>query len=273
MCSINQSRIKSVLDRLASDDNFAESEYASNKAIIRKVWSCTESNDKHDIKARLTLIDSMYSTQMNRRYYALDELAETMWILSEGDKSKLSEMFLRFVDTKDISIFDYYNKEGKKRNLWRDTYGISKDGKPCGVATSLISKYAYFETEFRFPIYDSIVREMIPYIWPQDKEFPLPKKKQSTADGGDPIRAFITIISEIRSYYNTTFDLLDRLLWFVGKIRRGNLSLILSANEYQCYLSEEDSSSLKYIENELIRDFFELAKKLQPNPAVPKRFL
>jgi hypothetical protein len=42
------------------------------------------------------------------------------------------------------------------------------------------------------------------------------------------------------------YDHLDRLLWFVGKIRRGNLSLVLTKEQYLETLSKCRKKEVKY---------------------------
>ena len=54
--------------------------YSLGKATILKVFNATNSYSTEDILARLTLIDSMYSTQMSRRYYGLEELAKVLLV-------------------------------------------------------------------------------------------------------------------------------------------------------------------------------------------------
>ena len=81
------------------------------------------------------------------------------------------------------------------------------------------------------------------------------------------------------------YDTLDRVLWYVGKIQRGNLSLILSRAEYDAFVKKYSQKVKKKekVVNEfifdivgvdletlplqqksgIIYDFFVLAKKLK----------
>ena len=76
------------------------------------------------------------------------------------------------------------------------------------------------------------------------------------------------------------YDTLDRVLWYVGKIYRGNLSLVLSREEYDAvaekYTKTEDGKkvfafdiatvdlkSLPIKKDSLVYDFFVLAKDLK----------
>ena len=78
---------------------------------------------------------------------------------------------------------------------------------------------------------------------------------------------------------NISYDHLDRLLWFVGKIRRGNMSLILDKKQYretiETYMDLNsdskyifdietvDLNKLQYLKNnEILFKFFKLAKKI-----------
>ena len=247
--------------------------YSLGKATILKVFNATNSYSTEDILARLTLIDSMYSTQMSRRYYGLEELAK---VLTEINQNKpLEKAFMDFLQDKSYNPFII---KGKKTNLFSEKYGIGKNGEDKGQAVSLISKYAYFETEFRFPIYDSIVREMYPRIWNYCgfKE-QMPEIKAN--DMVSFIEAIDLLISKL-DCTDVTYDTLDRVLWYVGKIYRGNLSLVLSREEYDAFaekytktedgkkvfafdIATVDLKSLPIQKDSLVYDFFVLAKELK----------
>ena len=161
-------------------------------------------------------------------------------------------MFIDFAKDPEnkLSLFNSIFKERNERNelveveknLFSEAYGIGKDGKEKGVANSLISKYAYFETGFQFPIYDSIACEMYPLVWHYcgfDKKS-MPKLIHQNKGGRvigcktlvEYTKAINLLIRKLDSK-DINYDLLDRFLWFVGKIRRGNLSLVLSREEYE----------------------------------------
>lgn len=247
--------------------------YSLSKATILKVFNATNTNTTDDILARLTLIDSMYSTQMSRRYYGLEELAK---VLAEINPNKpLEKAFIDFLKDKS---YDPFVIKGKKTNLFSEKYGIGKNGEDKGQAVSLVSKYAYFETEFRFPIYDSIVREMYPRIW----NYCGFKEKMLEIKANDMvtfIEAIDLLISKL-DCTDVTYDTLDRVLWYVGKIYRGNLSLVLSREEYDAFaekytktedgkkvfafdIATVDLKSLPIKKDSLVYDFFVLAKELK----------
>ena len=219
-------QIRTILDSIKEKDVYSDSAdgFLDDKKAIENIFRLTNGSKKEDVLLRLTVIDSMYSTQMSRRYYALDELAEKM-VLSHST----NELFLKFLKSYDVSIFNGKDTE-KTFNLWGEKYGIGKNGDEKGVAVSLISKYAYFETGLKFPIYDSIACEMYPRIWKycgwKDKTpklWVLNDKQQ--LEGEQTIIAFVKAIDELimRLGKGITYDHLDRLLWFTGKIYRGNL--------------------------------------------------
>ena len=248
--------------------------YSLGKSTILKVFKATNNYTQEDLLARLTLIDSMYSTQMGRRYYGLEELAVAF--VNVHQKKNLETAFLDFLKDKDMKPFEL----GKKTNLFTEKYGIGKNGEDKGGAVSLISKYAYFETEFKFPIYDSIVREMYPRIW---NYCGFPKSELPEFKSND-ITKFMEMIDLMISNLNckyVNYDSLDRVLWYVGKIYRGNLSLVLSREEYDAFaekyttlndkgkkelafdIAEVELKSLPVKKDSLIYDFFALAKELK----------
>ena len=241
-----------------------------------KVFDATKTYTTEDILARLTLIDSMYSTQMSRRYYGLEELAVAL--ADVHNRKNLEEAFLDFLKDKDLKPFELRNSKKVRTNLFIEKYGIGKNGEDKGKAVSLISKYAYFETEFRFPIYDSIVREMYPRIW----NYCGFKEKMPEIKANDMVSFIEAIDLLIRQLDCTdvTYDTLDRVLWYVGKIYRGNLSLVLSREEYDAFaekytktedgkkvfafdIATVDLKSLPIKKDSLVYDFFVLAKDLK----------
>lgn len=289
----NLEDIKEIFEILAHDQEVSDnSVFAADKVAILKIFGTTSDYLKSDILVRLTLIDSMYSTQMSRRYYALDELAEALAKIAGGKHGQLKQMFLAFAanPSKEVDRFNY-----DTTNLFSECYGIGKDGEDKGVAISLISKYAYFETGYRFPIYDSIACEMYPLVWESCK-FGKDRPKLTMTEG-TKIQGAATMVKYVEAINVLTeklgiadserrYDHLDRFLWFVGKIRRGNLSLVLTRDEYEgtiCrtksnvatrtkdgkektateYFNIEkvDLNELDYLKTDiLLRKFFELAK-------------
>jgi len=166
---------------------------------------------KEIIESQLTIIDSYYSTNMSRRYYGIEEITESILGISNSKKI-LKDKFIEY--SKQPNVLS------ELTTLFNGKFGYSKKGEKFGRAISLISKYAYFITDFNFPIYDSIVREAYPLITGR-------KLKDNK------IEDFIISMKELlQSTYIENFNKLDNLLWLIGKINRGNYSLILKKGNF-----------------------------------------
>lgn len=272
----NHKKLLVLFEKIHSEKK-NESGYSLGKSTILKVFKATDGYSHEDILARLTLIDSMYSTQMSRRYYGLEELAVAL--ADVHNRKHLEEAFLDFLKDKDLKPFELINSKTVRTNLFIEKYGIGKNGEDKGSAVSLISKYAYFETKFKFPIYDSIVREMYPRVW---NYCGFPKSEMLEFKYND-MTSFVEMINLMISKLNSTYvnyDSLDRILWYVGKIYRGNLSLVLSRKEYDAFaekytksedgkkvfafdIATVDLKSLPIKKDSLVYDFFVLAKELK----------
>lgn len=261
--------IKTILQKIKYNNLQPEDNaYYMDKQCILDVFNSTIGTTFKGIKTRLTLIDSFYSTQMTKRYYGLDDLANAMFQLYSKKQQPLSELFKKFLETKDITLFNYDDN----KNLFSSNYGIDKNGKEKGVAISLISKYAYFDTNLNFPIYDTIVCEMYPKIWKYcDFDNPMPKLSISKGRvlGDKTIVSFVKAIDELISKFgnDVSYDELDQLLWHTGKVCRGNLSLILSKVQYLTtinnYNINQSLNNLKFLKKDtLLYYYFELAQQL-----------
>ncbi len=217
-----------LLEKSELANNILENEtsYFKDKNIIYGFF--TNSKDKLSkeiIESQLTIIDSYYSTNMSRRYYGIEEIAESILKVSNS-KDELKSKFIEYANTSNHSI--------EITNLFHKNYGYTKKGKSLGRSMSLISKYAYFITDFNFPIYDSIVREV----------YPLVSKGNKLNDSN--FNEFVKGIQQLlESTQVKSFNKLDNLLWLIGKIRRGNYSLILSKDKYQKLVKNINLDSLK----------------------------
>lgn len=291
--SNNARRIKGILKHI-EDDDISGNGFSQDKNAIDIIFNNTSSEKVEDILARLTIIDSFYSTQMNRRYYGLDELAESIFLLAKQRKKPIADLFINFAKNQDTSRFNFTKIEGGHSiptNLFDEKYGIGKDGGDKGIAISLISKYAYFETRKHFPIYDSIACEVYPLLWTYcgflKKEQPkliVRIKGSQVINASETMRSYVNAINILIDKLGggISYDHLDRLLWFTGKIRRGNLSLVLSREQFDNCLDYSQKNHLFKETNEfsiqkvkdvnklpflkkgsLLQDFFCLAKELQ----------
>ena len=172
--------------------------YHKTKKAIKELFNKTNSNSKEDIILRLIVIDSSYSTNMNRRYFGFEELTDLICSF----KNKLK---------KDIDVKDFIEKNFDKMNT---KVGIDKKGNRKKHSFSLLTKYIYFQTDFNFPIYDSLVLNEL------NKEFKGEVKKELSK------KYFFKLI-KLKEKYKVSFDELDKYYWFKGKVKRGNLSLLI----------------------------------------------
>ena len=109
--------------------------YDTQKEEIIELFEKTKNNVRKDILCRLATIDGYYSTNMNRRLFGFEELADLILDLEKNNKLK------------NINVTNFINDNLTKNGLLR-SIGIDKKGEPGGHAFSLITKYIYFRTKF-----------------------------------------------------------------------------------------------------------------------------
>lgn len=197
------------------------SKYAKDKLIIKKCFSDNFSDRKTTIKFRLTVIDSYYSTQMDKRLYGIEEIAEKLF-------EKTDEELIMEVET-----FLSRNKQGFINNLFTKSYGIDKKGKAKGKAISLLSKYLYFLTNYQFPIYDNLVKESYPLLLSM-----VDTNYKSLGESN-----FFDAIVELNQKSGIrNFERLDNLLWLLGKIRFGSFAILMDEVKYKVMVEKVDFS-------------------------------
>ena len=213
--------------------------YENQKKTIEKLFSKTKHKDFDDIKLRLFVIDSCYSTQMNKRLFAFEALSDLILNLEEKSDLNTSIDVLSFVK--------------KNQDLFKEKIGIDKKGSPKGHAFSLISKYFYYRTHFNFPIYDSLVFNELRL----ENQIKSPKK---------PSILYFEKLLEWKENFGITYDDLDMYFWVCGKVRSGSLSLLISnpkdyKNEFydKLKLNEND-----WYDNDESYDNHEHPKKKKP---------
>ncbi len=191
--------------------------YAVAKRAISTLFSVDTSLPRlEQLCLRLTVIDSYYSTNMSKRYYGVEDVGSALQSLRATD-TDLVGFFLDYIKSPLAS------SEG--RRLFEMTYGMDKHGRSSKRAQSLISKYAYFLTNYQFPIFDTLARQSYVTL---SKAFP---------DQVDPcvrpgqVGHFFASLSVLNESIGS-FDALDNLLWLMGKVVEGNLSLILPRDNY-----------------------------------------
>jgi len=191
-----------------------KTEYFFARNRIDSVFKDTKKNFSIDsINMRLTIVDSIYSTNMRVRLFGITELAEK--IFSIGNDDALLE---------EVEKYKKNIKESKVNLLLEGNYGIQKSGDEFGEARSLISKYLYFVSEHKFPIEDSLIKLNINNVLKYFGYSNIRVRKDSNFLHG--------IISFCESK-NIEFDEFDNFMWLLGKLSKGSLSALLSKDKYE----------------------------------------
>ncbi|KAB1155308.1 hypothetical protein F7018_12605 [Tenacibaculum aiptasiae] len=195
-----------------------KTQYKSNKQLISSLFKNTLSNNKlEQVKYRLTIIDSYYSTQMNKRLYGIEQIAEAISSFTDEELRNEITPFLNAPKT-DTKLF----------KLLYSSYGINKEGNSSGKATSLLSKYIYFLNHYNFPIYDNLASESYPLLTGK-------RMKQNNY--------FENIIQLNEATNICDFEKLDNLLWLLGKLKKGSFSILMDIDKYQKITSIEKIQS------------------------------
>lgn len=234
----------------ASDILNNDTDYMYAKSIIKSYFNKEESNKKDQIFMRLTLIDGFYSTQMNKRLFGIEDLVDSIYKIAKTDK-ELIELALNFIEKP--------QRNALFKLICEKEYGINKKGESFGKASSLITKYLYFLTNYKFPIYDGLVKVIYPKI--STKHF----SKNLPSIGQDCSLDFFIGIKKLNEESGiNSFDKLDNLLWLSGKIQNNSYQLILSKSNYIIYTKA--ISRIKFINN------VELLKKCRKSSAILEIF-
>lgn len=207
------------------------SSYQNQKDRIEDFFEISD-----NILLRLIVIDSCYSTNMNRRFFAFEDM--------EGLINELGENI-------NVDEFIEHVRDLKKNSK----IGISKNGNSKGHGISLLTKYLYFQKKFDFPIYDSLVYTEL--------------KKQESLKGPEqpePSKDYFETLQKLKTKHGCIFDKLDKYFWVCGKIRNGSLSLLTKdKKEYNEILEELkvlglDKEGVKKILKELNVPYFNKKK-------------
>lgn len=197
--------------------------YSRNRDVIDTLFKMNfDLPYKQIVFIRLTVIDSLYSTNMNKHIGGLEKLANCICEISDNDEE---------LKTK---VKKYKEKQNQTDVGWllEEPYG---NGRPA-KARSLISKYFYFLMEHRFPIEDSLLKVYINEI---DEYFSLgldfyPYSK--CEDKSDLLMKLLRF-EKIDGQY----DSFDNLVWLYGKIREKSFSLI--SNDAGCKIITKENAS------------------------------
>ena len=230
------------LDKEASSLQTAT--YNDQKLLISTLFNSDNGYNTGIIMLRLVVIDSLYSTNAAYSYFSFEEMAEHIFALGSEDDAR--------------NCF-YGIACGKKDTgkLFQESFGIQKNLSEGNKQMSLLSKYAYYtlysnkeqrkKYPLGFPIYDSLALESYPTICKM-----LGIKRRTGLL--DDIEAYVKALDEVRSllfegeylFYDKyqQFDILDAYLWRMGKFNGGNLSLLLSRDDYVKFVKNLQMNAL-----------------------------
>lgn len=229
--------------------------YSQNKNAILNLFKKTEFK-KEDIILRLTVIDSMYTTGINKNnYYAIPHIADRILECTpNADKRKLFDI-----------LYDYTNNpDGNELNkIFEARYGLRKDKSPGSTAKSLLSKYFYYHTldcskDFCFPIFDSLARKMLVKINDMpffDSGLDMPKSKWN--NGSISMKEFIKALNEIKNKLGiNSYGDFDTYLWRIGKLcqQEPNYNFDLCKDDFKNVTVSWETNKIKLCTNEPFND-------------------
>jgi len=210
--------------------NQGGTDYKKNKNVITNLFNSEIANTYEDkIKTRLCVIDSFYSTNIrNRRYFGIDDISS---IFVKHKTSNLIEKFNKCLINFDSELFPI-------------NIGINKKGKNAGHSHSIISKYGYFLTNYQFPIFDSIVRENLPFI------INLIEHQNIDTKIINNIEILFNQIGLLKRITSLDYEKIDNLIWLFGKVKKGNISMLfVNKNTYINYCIELGIDKVDTIED------------------------
>lgn len=232
----NAKNIQTLMTGIAKGISGGKNFYCINKNAIKSMF-LSPTYSWEVVYMRLVMIDALYSTNMNRRYYGLGDLADEIMHLA-SDENVLRDLVRDFRNhpTSIHVIGKTFDKQ----------YGIHKDTGDAGCAVSLLSKYFYFllladpNEKEGFPIYDNLAKDMYPVVC----DYLGVVKYRKISNICNYINAFDDLAKQIGvpSAGMQTFDLLDAYLWRMGKFMKGNFSLLLSKSDYETLIKAVNTS-------------------------------
>lgn len=232
-----------------------ETRYQANKKIIQDIFKTPSVTFKDTIQFRLTVIDSYYSTQMSKRLYGIEDIANEL--------VKYSDEVLKI----EIDKFLQNTTKGIIKELFNKTYGFNKEAKNAKKAISLLSKYLYFLSECMFPIYDTLGK--VSYNLLKNNDYIT--SQALTDDNYFELMIALNQTSSIKD-----FEKLDNLLWLLGKIKEGSFSILMDKSKYETIVKQVDfSKSVKSQEKDkairrYIQDNYKKSNSFSP---IEKEFL
>lgn len=244
--TMNKKDILSVMEEIvrkikADTGQTAYSAYGIQRNLISRTFSSTSgpNYDYTGVLQRLVIIDALYSTNADRTYFALNDLADA--IFSLGEEQVASDYFKNMVSQTPNSV----DANGLFDS--RTTYGIRKDAGEGTSAVSLLSKYAYYalmsdaSENIGFPIYDSLARAMYPKLCAGLHVVP-PCKAVKNIEMTDYLAHLNALRLALfgdcteKVFGHQQYDVIDAYLWRMGKFSNGNLSLLLGKEDYKKFV-------------------------------------
>ena len=256
--------------------------FGNNIEVIKRTFrpcpcpTCPHQFSKMDIYHRLILIDSLYSTNINRmRSFGLEEMTDTIWDLCNDKNNNHSDAHLAQSLSYLIMLQNQQNVT-PLINAFNDEYGYI-NGSKAGKAMSLLSKYFYFVAliqqvdDYGFPIYDRIVRNL---IRPMEKHMGLTPLSTDL----DNIEKFIVAIKHIvdtlanadqnlwdpKNSGKRKFELLDYFLWHIGKAGEQSYRLLFTQREYANYYNSNQTNSNQTNLPKRIQDWENMYNQIKP---------
>ena len=212
--------------------------YDKNRDLIKSLFDPAIPYNVDVVYKRLVVIDALYSTNMNQRYYGIEDMANTIYALSTSDAG-LRVLVCNFRNGGFPAV-----PSDPIAKAFAMSYGIHKNLAPAGSSMSLLSKYFYYllltdpSERIGFPIYDSLASYMYPIVCKYASVTPRKIVKVKTINhlcdyflALDQLRISIGISSIGGSLQE--FDLLDAYLWRMGKFSGNNFSLLLDKTGYK----------------------------------------
>lgn len=217
--------------------------YINQRVLISSLFK--GDYNRGQIILRLTVIDSLYSTNAAYSYFSFEEMADKIYEL--GNKAKTSV-------EKQKAARDYFYKVAKGepdgKGVFSEPYGYQKNLSEGSKQMSLLSKYAYYELlqdpdnyPLGFPIYDRLAKDAYPLVRKMLGEkdyYSMPQLETPT------IEQYVKCLTQLRKglFDNDKlfmgyqqFDILDAYLWRMGKFSDGNLSLLMGRQDYAVFIT------------------------------------
>ena len=149
------------------------------------------------MRKRLILIDALYSTNMNRRLYGIDQLAMDLSRYSDQGNIRRFKLVLKGNDEKWVY------------GLFKKKYGMKKkNADPSARCFSLITKYAYFLCNFDFPISDSLVRSHFNKLLKEIEKPPVLQNRLPPSQDV-PAKKFMNCLCHLRKISGLSFEEID----------------------------------------------------------------